>query len=465
VNPSTTIPVINPATEEAFDTVSRGAVHHVADAVDAAFRSQKLWDEMAPSERGKILTAVAGLLDDQIDEVARLTTLEVGKPISEARSDVATASAYFRYYGGAADKVEGETIPVGPGHLVLNMLEPIGVTGHIVPWNYPISLAARSVAPALATGNAAIIKPSEEAPLSVRRLRELCLAAGVPDGVVAVVTGYGAEAGAALVAHPRVGSITFTGSVETGRTVATACARTFKRCVTELGGKSPQIVLGDADMPRAVAHTVRGLFTNAGQTCSASSRILVHRDVASEYAERLAEAASQLRIGPGLEDPQLGPLISAAHLARVSGFIDRGVAEGARLLSGGSRPSSLDKGYFIEPTVFDRVHHSMSLAQEEIFGPVAAITSFDDEDDIASLANDVRYGLVAGIYTQDVARAIGLARKLEAGQVWINDWFVGGVQAPMGGYKESGQGREKGLRGLENYVNVKNIGVALPSES
>ncbi|HEX5796582.1 MAG TPA: aldehyde dehydrogenase family protein, partial [Geminicoccaceae bacterium] len=374
--------------------------------------------------------------------------------------DVDGAVATLLYNAGAADKIEGATIPLGPEVVDFTLLEPLGVTAHIVPWNFPLGMAMRSLAPALAAGCTAVLKPAEQSPLSALRLAELASEAGLPPGVLNVVTGFGAEAGEALVRHPLVRGITFTGSVATGQRVLAGAAEGVTPVVLELGGKNPLIVLADADLERAAADAAEGAFDNCGQVCSSASRLLLQRAIQDEFLDRLAARARSLTIGPGLDDPDLGPLVSAEQHARVMGYIADGVALRAPLC-GGRRPGQPNRGYFVEPTIFDRVDPSSRIARDEIFGPVVAAIPFDDEAEALALANGLGYGLCAGVYGRDIGRALRLARGLEAGSVWINGWFLGGVQAPTGGVKDSGFGRERGLPGIRNYLAIKNVAIRL----
>ena len=357
--------------------------------------------------------------------------------------------------------MEGITVPLGRDVVDFTMLEPLGVTAHIVPWNFPLGMAIRSLAPALAAGCTCVLKPAEQSPLSALAFAKLAEQAGIPDGVVNIVTGLGEEAGEALVRHPLVRGITFTGSVETGRRVMSTAAQGIKPVVLELGGKNPMIVLEDADLDRAVDDALEASFDNTGQVCSSSSRYLLAPGIRDDFVERLCAGAASLSIGPGLENHALGPVISSEQYARVRGHIDAGVAAGGRVRQGGGRPPHLDRGYFIEPTVFDRVSADMAIAREEVFGPVGVAVDIGDDDQAVTVANGLGYGLAAGIYTRDVSRALRIAQRLEHGSVWINGWFMGGVQAPTGGMKESGIGRERGLAGVRNYLAVKNVAIRL----
>ena len=430
--------------------------------MQAAKRATKgAWRDISPAERGRLLFRLADAILAHKDEIAEVETLDVGKPLKESRGDVDGVVATIRYNAGAADKLEGATIPLGRSTIDFTLLEPVGVTAHIVPWNYPLGMLARSVAPALAAGCTVVVKPAEQSPLSALLFARICKEAGIPKGVVNVVTGFGEEAGAALVAHEGVRGVTFTGSVETGRLVYQNAARGLKPAVLELGGKNPLILMPDADLERAVVDILDGAFGNSGQVCSSSSRLIVHRSIEDEFLDRLGHAAGRLGIGPGLADRDLGPLVSAEQHAKVTGYIAAGSAEGARVRYGGGRPKDLARGYFVEPTIIDRVAPSHRIAREEIFGPVAVALAFDTIEEATALANGLGYGLVAGIYTRDIGRALRFAQDVEAGSVWINGWFIGGQQAPTGGVKDSGLGRERGLPGIMNYLQIKNVGIRI----
>jgi aldehyde dehydrogenase (NAD+) len=455
-----TFTTIDPSTEEPIRDVARGTAGDIDLAVEAAMLAMKgPWRDLAPVDRGKLLLELAGIVDANKEELAALETQDVGKPISAARGDIDGVVATLAYNAGAADKMEGRTIPLGREVIDFTMLEPLGVTGHIVPWNFPLGMAMRSLAPALAAGCTAILKPAEQSPLSALRFAELALAAGLPPGVVNVVTGFGEEAGDALVRHPKVRGISFTGSVTTGRLVMANAAAGTKPVVLELGGKNPMLVFADADLKRAAADALEGGFDNSGQVCSSASRLLVERSIAERFTALLCEKAGELRTGLGQDDPDLGPLVSAEQHEKVMGYIDDATRDGTRLRLGGGRPPDLDKGYFVQPTVFDQVDPESRIAREEIFGPVVTITPFDREDEALELANALGYGLCAGIQTADIGRAMRLAQDLEAGSIWINGWFMGGVQAPTGGTKDSGIGRERGLPGIANYLTIKNVAI------
>ena len=396
----------------------------------------------------------------ELEEAAILETADVGKPLKEARGDVDGVVSTLIYNAGAADKMEGATIPLGPSVVDFTLMEPLGVTAHIVPWNYPLGMAARSLGPALAAGCTAVLKPAEQTPLTALRFAELALEAGLPPGVLNVVTGFGEEAGAPLVRHPLVRGVTFTGSVPTGRAIMAMAAERTIPVVLELGGKNAVLVFADADLDRVVADVIEGAFENAGQICSSASKLLVEASVADELVERLHARAARITVGPGKDDPDLGPVVSDEQHERVLGFVTEARGS-ACLVHGGGRPAELPRGWFVAPTILDRVPPEARIAREEVFGPVVTVTRFAAEAEAVAIANGTGYGLVAGVYTRDISRALRLAQTLEAGSVWINGWFLGGQQAPTGGIKDSGIGRERGLLGVRNYLQVKNVGIRL----
>lgn len=452
-----TFEVINPSTEEVLATVPRGGPKDVDDAVSAAAEAMEgPWGRYAPDARARMLRNLAWALEARTEEFAEAETLDTGKPLGHARGEVSGCVRYFDYYAGAADKVHGETIPLGPDYLNYTVREPVGVTAHIVPWNAPLSMACRGLAPALAAGNTAVVKPAEQTPLTALLLAELFVEVGFPAGVYNVVTGFGAEAGRALSEHPGIGAITFTGSVETGRAVIRASAEHVKPVVLELGGKSPQVVFADCDLESAATEITKGIFSNTGQYCDAGSRLLVEEAAREPLLHKIVERAGEITLGPGMEDPDMGPLVSAEHLERVTGYVATGQSEGADLLVGG-RAEVFERGYFVSPTVFDNVTRDMTIAKEEIFGPVLSVFSFSDEEEASRIANDSSYGLAAGIFTKDIDRAMRFARDIEAGYVMVNEYFTGGTGSPFGGYKQSGFGQERGLVALDNYTQVKNV--------
>ena len=449
---------VDPATGDAFAEVAVADDTDVDRAVRAARDAFPTWRDTDPAVRGRTLNRIAESIRDHADDLAAVESRDQGKPVSQARSDIVSAARYFEYYAGAADKLEGRSVPVGTGQVDYTLREPYGVSAQIVPWNFPGNLFARGVAPALAAGNAAVVKPAPTTPLSAYRLAELCIEAGVPEGVVNVVSG-GGDTGAALTGHAGVGTITFTGSVATGQRVMTAAAEHVTPVTLELGGKNPAIVYPDADLDAAVSWIERGIFTNAGQVCSAADRAIVHESVYEAFVDRIVARAESYDLGPGADDPDMGPLNSEAHRDRVREYVAVGVEERATVATGGESPDC--DGYFFEPTVLTDVDNGMRIAQEEIFGPVLSVIPYGDSDDPVAIGNDTDYGLVAGVFTEEIRRAHRAARRLEAGNVYINKWFGDTNQTPFGGYKQSGIGREKGLEALESYLQSKNVAVNL----
>jgi acyl-CoA reductase-like NAD-dependent aldehyde dehydrogenase len=457
-----TFETVDPATEEILAKVPRSDSRDVDAAVKAAHLAfYGEWRELTPAERGRLLYRLAQAIQSYRAELAELETLDNGKPLREALDDVDGVTRTIEYNAGAADKLQGDTIPLGMEVIDFTILEPLGVTAHIVPWNFPLGIAIRSVAPALAAGCTVVLKPAEETPLTALRLASIIQEVGFPNGVFNVVTGFGEEAGAALVRHPLVRGVTFTGSAETGRKIMAQAAESLKPLVLELGGKNALIVFEDANLERAVNDAMEAVFGNCGQVCSAASRLLLHTSIYSEFMDRFCERVSQLKIAPGMENGDLGPLVSKEQLERAMNYIRIGQEEGAKLVLGGTRPTHLKRGYFFLPTIFAEVSPFMRIAQEEIFAPVVAVFSFETEVEALQKANEVPYGLTAGVYTQDIRRALTFAQRLETGSVWINGWYLGGVQAPTGGVKASGFGRERGLPGIHNYLQIKNVAIKL----
>jgi acyl-CoA reductase-like NAD-dependent aldehyde dehydrogenase len=457
-----TFEVCDPSTGGPLATVARAAKTDVDRAVAAAHRAleSKTWGGAPPAERGRVMLRIAQALRDRSEELAVLESRDNGKPLRQSRTDLQVAARYFEFFAGVADKLMGNTIPLGPGLLDFTVREPIGVSAQIIPWNYPIQIGARGVAPALAAGCAVVLKPAEDAPMTALRLGEIALECGLPPGVLNVVPGLEPEAGAALAAHPDINQLTFTGSVEVGIAVAKMAADNVVPAVLELGGKSPNIVFADADMDAAVQGVANAIFQNAGQTCSAGSRLLVQRQVHDELVARLAGRAQSMRIGPGVSDPDMGPIISRKQLETIEGYVKTGTREGAEIAAGGGRPqdAALGAGFYFQPTVLDKVLPEMRVAQEEIFGPVLAVIAFDEIDEAIAIANRTPYGLVAGVWTRDINKAMTMASRVKAGQVYINTYGAGGgVELPFGGYKKSGYGREKGLDSLASYLQIKNV--------
>lgn len=451
---------VDPGSGKVFACFAAGDVADIDNAVLAARKAfNGEWRRIMPAARGRILANAAAMLRAKAERFAVAETLDSGKRLIEARGDVAGAARAFEYYAGACDKMQGDSIPLGPDHLAYTMLEPVGVAAQIVPWNYPISTLARGVAPALAAGNCVVAKPAEQTPMTALMLAELLHAAGLPEGVFNVVTGTGKDAGAPLVAHPGIDHITFTGSVATGQSVMRAAAANVTRLVLELGGKSPLIVLDDADLDAAIEGVLGGIYENAGQICSAASRLIVDRRVHATLLERLVARVAKMKLGHGLRDADMGPLISPEQRARVAGFVDRARARGVSVACGGRAVADPEtgRGWFYEPTILDALKPDDEAVTEEIFGPVLAVQIADDADHAVSLANGTRYALAAGIYTRGFTRAHRLAAAIDAGQIYINEYFAGGIETPFGGNRHSGFGREKGLEALRSYAKLKNV--------
>ena len=453
-----TLPLENPSTGAELGVIARGGAGEIDAAVAAAEAALAGdWGRLTATERGRLLTRLGGLVSARVDELAALEALDVGKPLKQARADAVALARYLEFYGGAADKVMGETIPYLAGYTVYTLREPHGVTGHIVPWNYPMQIIGRSVGAALAMGNACVLKPAEEACLTALAFARLAEEAGLPPGALNVVPGLGEEAGAALAAHPGVHHISFTGSVPVGSLVQAAAARNVVPVTLELGGKSPQLVFADADLDAALPFLVNAGIQNAGQTCSAASRILVHRSRLDEVTARMAARYAALQVGPADADLDVGPLISARQKEIVTGMIARGAdletAAQGRIVD--QAPAS---GHYVAPTLFAGVAPDHVLAQQEIFGPVQAILPFEDEEQAVAIANGTDFGLVAAVWSTDGARQMRLARRLRAGQVFVNNYGAGGgVELPFGGVGKSGHGREKGFEALYGFSVLKTV--------
>ncbi|MFO1270310.1 MAG: aldehyde dehydrogenase family protein [Rubrivivax sp.] len=455
-----TIPVVSPADGETFEHIPRGGAHEVDQAVAAARAALAgPWGHLNGTERGRVLVKIGEAVLAHEEELAQLEARDTGKPMSTARNDIKVLARYFEFYGSAADKVHGETIPFLAGHQVSLVREPLGVTAHIIPWNYPAQMLGRTVAPALAMGNAAVLKPAEDTSLSALRFAELATAAGLPEGALNVVTGLGEEAGAALAAHPGIDFVSFTGSNEVGTLVQQAAAKNAVKCVLELGGKSPQIVFDDVDAARAVPIVVRAIVQNAGQTCTAGSRLLVQRSIYDRFVGQVAEAFAKVRVGTPRMDLDCGPVMNPAQHRRVQRYVDNARAAGIPVIAEGRIADGVSPtGYWIRPTLFGPVPRTDALACEEVFGPVLAAMPFEDEADAIALANGTPYGLLAAVWTENAGRLHRVAKAVKAGQVFMNCYGAGGgVELPFGGTKRSGHGREKGLLALEELSTTKTL--------
>jgi len=457
--------VINPATEEVIAQVASAGAADLDAAVSSARAAlDGPWARLSARERGRLVRRLGDRLLERADEVARLETLHNGKPISESRQiEIPAAAECFEYYGGWSDKVMGETIPVKGNHLTYTLREPLGVVAAIVPWNFPLLLAAWKVAPALACGNTVILKPASQTPLTALALAEIGLEVGLPPGVLNVLTGPGAKLGQSIVEHPGIDKIAFTGDTGTGKGIMRGAADTLKRITLELGGKSPNIVLPDADLEAAVRGATIGIFYGKGEVCAAGSRLLVDRSIKDQFVDKLAARAKKMTAGdPMNPQTRFGALSSKKQLETVMRYIDSGKREGATLVAGGARADiGTGRGYFVQPTVFTDVRPEMTISREEIFGPVLATIEFSDLDEAIARANDTQYGLAAGVWTRDIKKAHYIARKLQAGTVWINTYNVYDTAAPFGGYKHSGFGREMSAHALDHYTQIKSVWVDL----
>jgi aldehyde dehydrogenase (NAD+)/betaine-aldehyde dehydrogenase len=454
--------VLDPATEAVIAQVARCMTAEVDAAVAAAAEAAPRWRRMTAADRGRICRAMADVLGAHRAELAELESLDTGKPLRQAYADADAAARYFEFYGSSVEALYGQTVMSAPDRVAFTVLNPHGVSAHIIPWNYPLQLAARTLAPALAAGNTCVLKPAEDAPLTPLRIGELAAQAGFPPGVINVVPGLGAEAGAALAGHRGIGHLAFTGSVPVGRQVGAAAARNIVPSMLELGGKSPQIVFSDADLDHAVDTITASIIEHAGQNCSAGSRVLAHQDVQAELTRRLAERFAAVTIGPGRAEPDLGPLISARQRDRVLNYIDVGLSE-ARLVTGGEPVPG--PGFFVRPALFDAVPPQARIAREEIFGPVLCVLPFRSAAEAVTLANGTGYGLSVGIWTKDAGLAFAVAGEVRAGHVFINGYSAAaGVELPFGGYAQSGYGGEKGFAAFGEYTRITTIAVGRPAE-
>ncbi len=459
--------VLNPATGQVLTTVAEGDKADVDLAVAAARRAfEGAWAKLEPRDRQRLIWKVGDLILDNADELAELESLDNGKPIRESRNvDIPMAAEVFRYYAGWVTKIHGETIPVNGPFFNYTRREPLGVVGQIIPWNFPLLMAAWKLAPALACGNTSVLKPAEQTPLTALRLGELVLEAGIPEGVVNIITGFGPTAGAAITEHMDVDKVAFTGETTTGRIIMEACAKSnMKKLSLELGGKSPNIVFADADLDTAVRGTFTGIFFNQGQVCCAGSRLFIEESAHDAFMEKLVARTQGIRQGDPL-DPKttMGPQVSKEQMDKVVSYLEAGKKEGAKVLTGGgpAKIAGESGGYFVEPTIFDQASNRMRIAREEIFGPVLTAIPFRDIEDVVREGNDTLYGLAAGVFTRDVKKAHRVAAALKAGTVWVNTWNVFDPASPFGGYKTSGFGRELGMHALELYTQIKSVWIDL----
>ncbi|MGG0717156.1 aldehyde dehydrogenase family protein [Robertmurraya massiliosenegalensis] len=460
---------LDPATGDVLAEVPRGTKEDIDLAVAAARRAFESdeWQDILPAERGRYLFKIAEAIRAKKDTLAKLESLDTGKPLTQAYGDVEVAARYCEYYGGVADKILGETIPVRPEILDYTLREPLGVSGQIVPWNYPIQIAMRGIAPAIAAGNTVVVKPAEDTPMTAMELAKITLEIGLPAGVLNIVTGYGREAGAALANHPDVNQLTFTGSVPTGVTIMEAAAKNVVPLTLELGGKSPNIVFADANLEEASTWVVKSITQNAGQTCSAGARLVVEESIKDQFTKMVVEKMEKLTLGHGIDDPDIGPIVSKRQLETIQKYMEIAKEEGLSILTGGERvlEGDLANGNFFKPTVIDGVKQNNRLACEEVFGPVLSVLSFTTVDEAIQITNGTEYGLVAGVWTTNVNKAHYLAKKIRAGQIFINNYGAGGgVEMPFGGYRKSGFGREKGLETLRQYTQLKNIAVKISTD-
>lgn len=457
---ATHIEVRDPATDTVFATIASATLDDAEEAIRAARKCVRsgVMTRQRPAHRAELMYRIGQEIRKLVEEGAVLASRENGKSINDARDEFEEAARYFEYYAGMTDKIEGKSIPLGEDYIDFTSYEPQGISVQIVPWNFPVSICARSLAPALAAGNAVIVKSPEISPLAITLLATACERAGLPRGALSMLAGPGRQIGAALVSHRETNQIVFTGSVPTGRSIMRDAAENSVPCIMELGGKSAAVAFPDADMDQLLSSVRWGIFFNAGQVCSAMSRLLVHRDIYDEVVGKVAELAAGLSIGAGKDNPDLTPVVSMQQRDSILKICDEALEDGARLVCGGAAVAGLP-GAFVQPTVFADVTTEMRLFTEEVFGPVIAITPFDSEEEAYELANATDYGLVAGVFTQDISRAMRASQALDAGQVFVNEWFAGGIETPFGGNRLSGYGREKGQEALYSYVRTKNVAI------
>lgn len=457
-----TFETINPATEEVIAEVAEGGAADIDLAVQAARKAfdSGPWRTMDARDRGRLMYKLADLIEGNVDELAELETLDNGKPINESLGDLGLVTDVFRYYAGWADKIHGQTIPVRGNHFTYTRREPVGVAGQIIPWNFPMLMVSWKWGPALAAGCTIVLKPAEQTPLTALKLGELAMEAGFPDGVINIVNGFGETCGAPLVAHRGVDKIAFTGEGSTGKIIVRSAIDTMKRVTLELGGKSPNIVLDDADLDAAVDGALLGIYLNQGQCCCAGSRLFVQESVHDEFVEKLAKKVRGRKLGdPFDRSTEQGPQVDRAQFDKILSYIEKGKSQGARVVAGGERHG--DKGFYIQPTIFADVRDDMAIAKDEIFGPVLSVIKFKDVEEAIHRGNTTDYGLAAAIWTRDIGKAHSMAHRLRAGTVWINCYDVFDAAAPFGGFKQSGVGRELGEKGLDNYTEVKTVTVSL----
>lgn len=457
-----TIDALNPATGETIATIAAGTAADVDKAVKAARRALEKgpWGKMDAADRGQLMYRFADLIEQNAEDLAALESLNCGKTITDSRGDMKGAVNFLRYFAGMADKIEGRTLPIRGEYLSYTLRQPVGVVGQIIPWNFPVFILCGKLAQTLFAGNTVVVKPAEQTPLTALRIGELAVEAGFPAGVVNVVNGYGETAGAALCVHPDVNKIAFTGHVDTAKIIQKATADTMKRTSYELGGKSPNVIFADCDINQAVDGAFHAIYFNGGQCCTAGSRLFVEKKIHDEFVGRLADKAKARRVGDQLDpETQQGPQVSQEQFDKIMGYVDLGQKQGAKLVSGGARVG--DKGYFVAPTIFDNVKDEMSIAKDEIFGPVVSVLPFSDVDEMLERANNTFYGLASGVFTKNIDKAHLFAKHVKAGTVWVNCYHVIDGPTPFGGYKQSGTGREFGTAAIELYTELKTVTIKL----